>query len=182
VPSLGMPRGPRGEEAGAIHHVFARGNRRETVFIDDNDRATYLAMLRAAVRRYRWLCLSYCLMDNHFHLLLETPTPNLGIGMRHLQGSYAQTFNRRHKQVGHVFQGRYGNERVKSDAQLVATLRYIALNPVEAGLCRDARDWRWSSYALLVEGIAPAWVDGVRVLAYLASWGADLTEVARTAR
>jgi REP-associated tyrosine transposase len=175
-----MPRKPRDEEAGAIHHIFSRGNRRETVFIDDSDRMTYLAMLRAAVRRYRWTCLSYCLMGNHFHLLLETPEPNLGAGMRHLQGAYAQAFNKRHKMVGHVFQGRYRSERVTSDSQLIATLRYIALNPVEAGLCEDPRDWSWSSYALLVEGIAPDWVDGERVRAYLAAWGADLREVART--
>ena len=144
------------------------------------DRMTYLRMLGAAVRRYRWTCLSFCLMDNHFHLLLETPEPNLGVGMQHLQGAFAQKFNRRHTLVGHVFQGRYKNVRVTSDAQLVMALRYIALNPVAAGLCEDARDWRWSSYALLVEGIAPALVDGVRVRAYLAAWGADLREVART--
>jgi hypothetical protein len=82
--------------------------------------------------------------------------------------------------VGHVFQGRYRSERVTSDSQLIATLRYIALNPVEAGLCEDPRDWSWSSYALLVEGIAPDWVDGERVRAYMAAWGADLREVART--
>jgi putative transposase len=175
-----MPRAPREEEAGAIHHVFARGNRRETVFVNDNDRMTYLAMLGAAARRCRWSCLSFCLMDNHFHLLIETPVPNLGIGMQRLQGAYAQTFNKRHTKVGHVFQGRYKNVRVKSDAQLVMAMRYIALNPVSAELCEDARDWRWSSYALLVEGIAPEWVDGVRVRAYLAAWGADLREVART--
>jgi REP element-mobilizing transposase RayT len=175
-----MPRQPRDEEPGAIHHVYSRGVRRHRIFLDDKDRATYLAMLRAAVRRCRWHCLSYCLMDNHYHLLIETPDPNLAVGMQRLQGSYAQTFNKRHKQAGHVFQGRYGNERVKSDAQLVTTLRYIALNPVAAGLCEDARDWRWSSYALLMEGIAPDWVDGVRVRAYLAAWGADLREVART--
>lgn len=120
-------------------------------------------MLRAAVRRYRWTCLSYCLMGNHVHLLLETPDPNLGVGMRHLQGAYAQAFNKRHKLVGHVFQGRYRSERVTSDSRLIAT-----------------RDWRWSSHAMLVEGIAPEWLDGVRVRAYLAAWGADLREVART--
>jgi putative transposase len=171
---------PREEEPGAIHHVYARGNRRQDIFVDDNDRRAYLAMLRKVVRRHRWSCLAYCLMRNHVHLLIETPDPNLGDGMKRLHGPYAQGFNTRHKKVGHLFQGRYGAERVTSDAQLVATLRYIALNPVEAGSCEDARDWRWSSYALLVEGIAPEWVDGVRVRAYLAAWGADLREVART--
>src|SRR5262245_15334685 len=144
---MGYP--ARAEEEGAIHHVYARGNRRQVIFIDARDRLTYLARLRGVVERCRWSCLAYCLMDNHVHLLLETPTPNLGDGMRRLHAAYAQTFNARHGKVGHLFQGRYGNERVTSDAQLAATLRYIALNPVEAGLCADPRDWRWSSYALL---------------------------------
>jgi putative transposase len=175
-------RRPRNEFDAGIHHVYARGNWRQDIFRDDIDRARYLALLERVVKARRWSCLAFCLMTNHMHLLIETREPNLGAGMQWLHGRYVRQFNTRYKKVGHLFQDRYGSERVKSDAQLVATLRYIALNPVEAGLCRDARDWRWSSYALLVEGIAPAWVDGVRVRAYLASWGADLTEVARTAR
>jgi hypothetical protein len=119
-------------------------------------------------------------MSNHVHLLIETAEPNLGAGMQWFHRRYVGWFNGRYKKVGRLFQDRYGSQRVTSDAQLVMTLRYIALNPVEAGLCEDARDWRWSSYALLVEGIAPEWVDGERVRAYLAAWGADLREVART--
>jgi REP element-mobilizing transposase RayT len=177
-----MGRKPREEVEDGIHHVYARGNRRQAIFLDDDDRWAYLAMLRGVVRHHRWRCLAFCLMGNHIHLLVETPNANLGLGMQRLHGPYAQAFNKRHKTVGHLFQKRYGSERVTSDAQLVSTLRYIALNPVEAGLCEDARDWRWSSYALLVEGIAPEWVDGVRVREYLAAWGADLREVARTGR
>jgi putative transposase len=180
VPSIwgDMARELRNEEAGAIHHVFARGNRRQLVFLNDGDRRIYLAMLRSVVERCRWMSLAYCLMDNHLHLLIETPDPNLGDGMRRLHGAYAQTFNRRHGCVGHLFQGRYGAERVTSDAQLVTTLRYIALNPVAAGLCEDARDWRWSSYALLVRGLTPPWVDGARLRAYLGGWNATLESLA----
>jgi hypothetical protein len=94
--------------------------------------------------------------------------------MQWMQGRYATLFNARHRTAGHVFQGRYGSVRVTSNAHLVTTLRYIALNPVEAGMCEDARDWPWSSYALLVEGIAPAWVDRDRVEAYLGAWNARL--------
>jgi REP element-mobilizing transposase RayT len=173
-----MGREPREEVEGGIHHVYARGNRRQEIFVDDPDRMTYLMHLRRVVTRCRWGCLAYCLMDNHVHLLIETPEANLGPGMQRLHGPYAQAFNARHRKVGHLFQGRYGAERVEDDAQLVTTLRYIALNPVEAGLCADPRDWPWSSYALLVEGIAPEWVDGARVGAYLASWGAELERVA----
>jgi len=175
---MGYP--AREEEAGAVHHVYSRGNRREDLFLDTRDRQLYLAMLGRVTARCRWRCLAFCLMSNHMHLLIETPEPNLGAGMQRFHSPYARVFNQRHKNVGHVFQGRYRNVRVRSDAQLVMTLRYIALNPVAAGLCEDARDWRWSSYALLVEGIAPEWVDSERVRAYLAAWGADLREVART--
>jgi REP element-mobilizing transposase RayT len=172
-----MPRVPREEESGAIHHVFARGNRRQRVFLDDRDRRRYVALLHKVVERCRWISLAYCLMDNHVHLLVETPDPNLGDGMRRLHGAYAQEFNRRHGHVGHLFQGRYGAERVTTDAQLVTTLRYIALNPVEAGLCEHAWDWRWSSYALLVKGVAPAWVDAARVRAYLLAWNVEVASL-----
>lgn len=172
-----MPRKPREEAEDAIHHVYSRGNRRQAIFFDDTDRVTYLAHLARVIARKRWRCLAYCLMSNHMHLLIQTPGADLGIGMQRLQSVYAQTFNERHGIDGHLFQGRYGSERVKSDAQLVTTLRYIALNPVEAGLCADARDWRWSSYALLVEGIAPAWVDRARVAAYVGAWGAELGDL-----
>jgi putative transposase len=160
--------------------VYARGNRKQEMFRDDVDRARYVALLGGVVARKRWRCLAFCLMSNHVHLVIETPDPNLGAGMQWFHGRYATWFNQRHGTVGHLFQGRYGSQRVKSDVQLITTLRYIALNPVGAGLCDDVRDWRWSSHALLVEGIAPAWVDGERVRAYLAAWGAELTEVART--
>jgi putative transposase len=169
-------RQPREELAGGIHHVFARGNRRQSIFDDDGDRRMYLGMLRGVVSRHRWRCLAFCLMDNHVHLLIETPQPNLGVGMQRLHGPYAQAFNRRHVKVGHLFQGRYGAERVMDDAQLVTTLRYIALNPVEAGMCAEPVDWAWSSYALLVRGAAPDWVDRSRVLAYLEPWGGGALE------
>src|SRR3712207_7313843 len=127
-----MPRKPREEEPGAIHHVYARGNNRRLIYEDDRDRALYLAMLAAVVRRHEWHLLAYCLMDNHVHLLVETPRPNLGSGMQRLHGDYALLFNRRHERRGHLFQGRYGAKRVRDDAQLVTVLRYIADNPVEA--------------------------------------------------
>jgi putative transposase len=175
---MGGMRRPREECENAVHHVYARGVRRQDLFRDDVDRARYLGLLGRAVNHKRWRCLAFCLMSNHMHLLIQTPDPNLGAGMQWFHGRYGTWFNQRHKTSGHVFQGRYQSVRVTSDPQWIATLRYIALNPVEAGLCEDARDWRWSSYALLVEGIAPEWVDGERVRAYLAAWGADLREVA----
>jgi REP element-mobilizing transposase RayT len=162
---------PRHEGEDAVHHVYARGNRRQEIFVDDQDRRTYLGMLGSVVRRCRWRCLAFCLMDNHVHLLIETPEANLGLGMQRLHAPYAQAFNRRHKSVGHLFQGRYGAERIHEEAQLIATLRYIALNPVEAGACDDARMWRWSSHAMMLNGMPPGWLDADRVAEYLAAWG-----------
>src|SRR5215475_14313149 len=94
-----MPRSPRNEIEPGIHHVYARGNRRAAVFVDDADRRRYLSLLARVVERTRWRLLAYCLMGNHLHLLVETRVPNLGTGMQWLYGRYAQTFNQRHRHV-----------------------------------------------------------------------------------
>jgi putative transposase len=164
----------RQEVETGISHVYARGNRRQALFLDDRDRRTYLAMLGVVVRRYRWRCLSFCLMTNHVHLLIETTELNLGVGMQRFHGPYAQTFNRRHDKDGHLFQRRYDSVRIGSDAQLVTTLRYIARNPVEAGACENAEDWPWSSHALLVARRPPPWLDSARVSEYLAAMGTNI--------
>src|SRR3954451_17302935 len=143
-----MPRKPREEVAGGIHHVYGRGNNRRLLYLDDVDREGYLALLRVVVARQGWRCLSYCLMSNHVHLLIETPEPNLGDGMRRLHGDFARGFNRRHGISGHVFQGRFGSKPLKDDGHLWTTAAYIAANPVEAGLCAAPEGWRWSSHRL----------------------------------
>jgi putative transposase len=170
----GMARPPREELAGGIHHVYARGNAKEAIYRDDADRERYLVILGKAVVRHRWRCLAYCLMDNHVHLLIETPVPNLGSGMQWLHSLYAQAFNHRHERAGHVFQGRFGAVRVRSDAQLLMVARYIARNPVEGGLCGDPDDWSWSSHATAYdEGRAPAWLDTNRLLGFFGAGGGD---------
>jgi len=166
---MGYP--PRQEAEYAIHHAFARGNRRQELFRDDRDRRIYLETLGCVVRRCSWRCLAYCLMDNHVHLLVETPHPNLGEGMQRLHAPYAKKFNARHGTVGHVFQGRYGTKRIKDDVHLITALRYIARNPVEAGLCGAEGDWPWSSHTMLLAGTAPQWLDGARVGEHLSAWG-----------
>jgi REP element-mobilizing transposase RayT len=157
--------------AGGIHHVTARGNNRERIFCVDADRRRYLGLLAAEIARRRWLCLAYCLMDNHVHLLLETPEPNLGAGMQQLHGLYGQTFNRRHRRVGHVFQGRFHAEPVRRDAHLWIIAGYIAGNPVEAGLCDQPESWPWSSHAVVAAGRAPRWLAHGRLEAYLDAMG-----------
>ena len=169
-----MPRRPREEEAGAIHHVFARGDDRRPVFLDDADHRLYLLLLGRTVAQRGWAVLAYCLMGNHLHLLVETPRPDLGAGMQRLQSVFAQTVNARHGRVGHVFQGRYGGVRVRSDAQLWSVTSYIACNPVVAGLCAEPWAWPWSSDGEIRQRRErPAWLAAERLLELLSGAGGD---------
>jgi len=169
-----MPRKPREEFPGAVVHVFARGNRKQRIYLDDADRSTYLFLLGQVVVRQGWRCLAYCLMHNHVHLLVETPEANLAAGMQRLHGVHAQRFNNRHRRSGHLFQGRYGAVLIRTDAQLLQTARYLAMNPVEAGLCATATEWRWSSHAATLGGAkAPAWLDVQRLLGFFGLAGGE---------
>ena len=142
-----------------------RGNRRQRIFVDDNDRLLFLGEVDAAAQHYRWVPLAYCLMTNHCHLVIETPVMTLGQGMCRLAGDYAQRFNGRHGHDGHLFQGRYGSKLVDSDVYFAQLLRYVALNPVSAGLCDDPAAWRWSSHRSMLTGSSE------RVEELLEAWG-----------
>jgi len=131
---------------GALYHVTARGNARDAIFLDDEDRRSFVAVLGSVIDRFGWICHAYCLMDNHYHLMVETPSANLSKGARQLNGVYTQRFNRRHRRVGHLLQGRYKAILVERDSYLLELCRYVVLNPVRAGLVRRAGDYRWSSY------------------------------------
>jgi putative transposase len=170
---VGVPRKPRQEVAGGVYHVFARGNAQQDIYLDDADRWRYVSILSDVVARQRWRCLAYCLMPNHVHLLLETQHANLGAGMQRLHGRYGQRFNSRHERCGHVFQGRYGAVPIRSDAQLWTAARYIALNPVVAGLCERPDRWRWSSHAPALGGRSPGWLDVARLLWYFGAAGGE---------
>jgi putative transposase len=141
-----MSRPLRLEFPNALYHVTARGDRREAIFEDDDDRRAFLATLAEVVKRFNWLCYAYCLMDNHYHLLIQTPDSNLSKGMRQLNGVFTQISNRRHQRVGHLFQGRFKAILVDSDAYLLELARYIVLNPVRAGMKKKPESWPWSSY------------------------------------
>ncbi len=155
-----MARPLRLEFPGALYHLTARGNARQTIFEDDADRRRFLRLLGREVEQQGWLCYAYCLMDNHYHLLIETPEGNLVNGMRRLNGAYTQGFNRRHLRVGHLFQGRYKSIVVERDAYLKELCRYIVLNPVRAGMVEAAHQWRWSSYAETARAVArPRWLE-----------------------
>lgn len=154
-----MARPLRLEFPGAIYHVTARGNARTDIFLDDEDRGLFLGVLAECASRFGWLCHAYCLMDNHYHLLIETPDGNLSAGMRQLNGIYTQRFNRRHGRVGHVFQGRFKAILVERDSHLLELCRYVVLNPVRAGMVREAAQYAWSSYpATMGEATPPQWL------------------------
>jgi REP element-mobilizing transposase RayT len=145
-PAASMARPLRPQFADAIYHVISRGNARQPVFTDPHEGELFLAIASRVTARFGWRVLAYCLMTNHYHLCVVTPEPTLARGMRDINGQYAQAFNRRHDRVGHVFQGRYQGILVERHSQLLELVRYIALNPVRGGLCRDPAEWRWSSY------------------------------------
>lgn len=149
-----MPRKPRNVGAGDTVHVTSRAVAGAAMFTDDRDRTRFLNALAVVVERYRWRCRGYCLMTNHYHLVVETPLGNLAAGMQALNGGYAQWFNRRHGRRGHLLEGRYRSTRVERESHLLELCRYLDLNAVRAGICRLPRDWRWSSYRATV-GLAP---------------------------
>lgn len=145
-----MSRPLRVEYPGAFYHIAARGNAKQKIFLDTKDRKKFLEILSSVVERTDWICHSHVLMNNHYHLLIETPKPNLSQGMRQLNGVYTQYFNRRHRRVGHLFQGRFKALLVEKDSYLLELCRYILRNPVRAKLVRDPGAYRWSSYGAIV--------------------------------
>ena len=149
-----MSRPLRIEYEGAVYHVTSRGNDRADIFLSDDDREIFLAVLDHVVERFGWVCHAYCLMTNHFHLMIETPQANLSRGMRQLNGVYTQRFNRSRGRVGHVFQGRFKSIVVDKDAYLLELSRYIVRNPVAAGMVDHIGDWPWSSYQATA-GVVP---------------------------
>jgi REP element-mobilizing transposase RayT len=154
-----MARPLRIEYAGALYHVTSRGDRQEAIFDDDQDRRAFLNVVGQVVSRFRWRCHAYCLMSNHYHLMIETPEANLTKGMRHLNGVFTQWSNRRHKRSGHLFQGRYKAILVDQDSYFLELARYIVLNPVRAAMVKHPRLWAWSSYGATVGASpTPVWL------------------------
>ena len=175
-----VPRAPRNELAAGIYHVTSRGNRRQAIFLDRRDHRRFLGALEDVVVRNGWLLYAYCLMPNHFHLLLETRAPTLGLGMHGLNGTYAQWFNWRHDVDGHLFGDRYHSRRVETDFHLLESTRYVVLNPVRAKLVAHPAQWEWSSYRATVGACrAPAFL---AVPALLAHFGRASYPARRTFR
>jgi putative transposase len=145
-----MARPLRIEYPGAFYHITSRGNDKMAVFKDNQDRELFLKILAQVNKRYHWFCHAYCLMDNHYHLLIETPDGNLSLGMRQLNGVYTQAYNKKRTRTGHLFQGRFKAIVIQKDRHLLEVGRYVVLNPVGARIVERPEDWKWSSYRATV--------------------------------
>ena len=165
-----MARPLRVQYAGARYHIMSRGDRREAIFHDDGDRAEFLCTLGQTCFKTGWQVHAYCLMNNHFHLVVETPQPNLAMGMKWLLGTYTQRFNRRHRHWGHLFGGRYKAQLIdeRSPGYLRCACDYVHLNPIRAGIVTKNKKldtYRWSSYpAYRQPKLRPAWLRVDRLL------------------
>jgi REP element-mobilizing transposase RayT len=169
-----MARPLRVEYPGAFYHVINRGNSREKLFKSHRDHEKFLQYLDKAAERFTLIIHTYCLMGNHYHLLVETPEPNLSMTMQWLNVSYATYFNRKQSRSGHLFQGRFKAILIDADAYLKHLSRYIHLNPVRAGIVNTPDQYRWSSYpAFIGKQISPKFLktDGL-----LGSFGSNKKE------
>jgi REP element-mobilizing transposase RayT len=177
-----MARPLRIEFPGAIYHVTSRGDRREPIFEDDEDRDSFLTIVGQAMERFDAAALAYCLMGNHYHIVVHTRRANLSRLMQQLNGIYTQAYNLRHKKVGHLFQGRFKGILVDENAYLLEVCRYVDLNPLRARMVRDPGNWPWSSYgAHIGRKAAPLWLDTLTVHGYLLGHDAVTTADRRKA-
>lgn len=164
-----MSRPLRIEFDGAVYHITSRGDRRENIFEDDEDRLMLLEVLGDGLARFDASVLAWCLMSNHYHFVLRTRRSNLSRLMRHINGLYTQRYNRRHGKVGHLFQGRFKGILVQEDAYLAEVCRYVDLNPVRARMVEHPGDWPWSSYNAFTGRVPPvAWHEVNTVLSLIA--------------
>ncbi|MBU1671544.1 MAG: transposase [Actinobacteria bacterium] len=150
-----MGRKPREEVPDAIYHLNSKGVFETDIFLDDSDRLLFLRYLSACVKRMKWICHAYCLMTTHYHLLIQAPEANIADGMCYLNGNYARRFNQRHGRTGHLMQERYYPRIIDTEPYLFTVIRYMAQNPLSAGLVREPIDWPWCN-CLATAGGQPA--------------------------
>lgn len=173
-----MGRDPRIEEAGAIYHIGSKGNRGCRIYADDSEFGVFLRLLGRVTDRYAWICHSYCLMTNHYHLVVQLREGGLSDGMRELNGGFSRFTNARHGLEGHLFRNRFWSDPILDEARMFRTARYVVLNPVRAGLSEKPEDWPWSSYrACMGIDYAPPFL---AVNQHLEHFGSDLAAARRT--
>lgn len=137
---------PRRDESPGLHHVWCRGNNKRAIVLDDRDRRDFLTRLSHVAAEYSWRIHAYCLMDNHYHLVIEIGIEGMSGGFCKLNTGHATAFNERHGRVNHLFGKRYDNKFLRDEAAFLWACRYVVLNPVRAGVVRAPQDCRWSSY------------------------------------
>lgn len=165
-----MARPLRIQFEGAFYHVMSRGNKRENIFFERQDYRSFLNTLEQACERFDWVVHAYCLMSNHYHILLETPQGNLSKGMQFLNGVFTQRINRKYDRCGHLFQGRFTGILVDTHNYYKVLLRYVLQNPVAANIVKHPREYYWSSYnATMGRYEAPEWLAVHEVLAHFGS-------------
>ena len=150
-----MPRTARMPGESHTYHVSTRGNNRTDIYLDESDRLAFQLLLAKVAREHRWTLQAYCLMGHHYHLLVHADLDDLSTGMRVLNGSYAKSFNKRHRRSGHLFGERFWSDAIDREEHLLECCRYIANNPVRSGFCSLPELWRWGSYRAIA-GFEPA--------------------------
>ena len=156
-----MPRRPRQNLEGTVFHVVSRGVAGQLIFEDDFDRSRFVWQLNEVSERFGWRVIAWCLMGTHFHLVVECDLEQLSLAVHRLNCLYAMYFNRRHNRRGHLFENRFSSWVVRDEAHLEATVGYVLENPVRAGLCRQASEWRWSWPRLRADLELAAWAGAV---------------------
>jgi REP-associated tyrosine transposase len=141
-----MPPRPR-DSAPGLHHVWVNATGKERYYLDEVDRLAWIRTLVQTLERHGWTCIVFCQMTTHVHFVLAVPDGSLPIGMKSLNLEYSKDFNTRHGRAGQFVRRRYGSRRIELGSDLLAVFAYVVLNPVDAGICPRAEDWRWSSYA-----------------------------------
>ncbi len=145
--------------AGGTYHVWGRGNNKQVLFIDDEDRRLYLKILADVMEEFRWTCLAYSLMGNHLHLVVRTELANLSHGIQAGHNAYARESNVRHGRINHLFGRRFGSSLLDTEQKMQRLVAYVVKNPVAAGLCATAEEWPWGSHPAVLDGTAPVWLD-----------------------